>query len=182
MFTEDHRVWIVTHYLVFKKLRTVLMEFLKHFKISFPDSQMYKAKYMTRIFNGFIKNKSVLENARRNGRPSKITNGTIDLVKMKFEAEPTCSIRDAARSLNLSYTVVYKILHRKLNFTPYKYSRVQKLPEKSKIERVQFCSWIRSKHQDFLQNIIFSDEKVFVLKPGYNFEYYNACLYFSVGF
>ena len=51
---------------------------------------------------------------------------------------------------------------------PYKTTRVQPLSDRHKEDRKTFCQWLLDHPEDFVQKIIFGDEKKWVLKYGAN--------------
>ena len=52
-------------------------------------------------------------------------------------------------------------------YKPFKYSRCQALTEKQKADRKEFCQWLLEQREDFVQKIIFGDEKMFHLGSIY---------------
>ena len=56
---------------------------------------------------------------------------------------------------------------KKEKYKPYKYSRCQSLTEKQKADRKVFCQWLLEQPENFVQKIIFGDEKMFRLGSIY---------------
>ena len=64
--------------------------------------------------------------------------------------------------MHLHIQIPFKTIQRimkKVNWHPFKISHVQKLEPEHHAMRMDFCQWLLSKSDDFLQKVIWSDEK-----------------------
>jgi hypothetical protein len=60
----------------------------------------------------------------------------------------------------MSTRSVWKILRRKLKVFPYKPKNVQPLPQRHRDQRKEFSDWISTKTPEFIEKVIWSDEKL----------------------
>lgn len=103
----------------------------------------------------------------RSGRPSLITDETIDAVTEIMDALKTSGAipnsRNIAGSLDLSAATVWRILRAHLHLFPYKIQIGQLLTESQKERRTQFCINFLSNfiENDLYKDILFSDEAYF---------------------
>ena len=56
VFTEDERLWIVTHYLLYEKKPTVIQKkFVEEFHITVQRGNLTYPHYFTRVYENFLK-------------------------------------------------------------------------------------------------------------------------------
>ena len=67
--------------------------------------------------------------------------------------------------MNLSTVTVWKILKITLRKYPYKTKIVQSYTDQQKLCKVQFYNWILRQKEEFCNNIMWSDEKLWVKNP-----------------
>ena len=60
----------------------------------------------------------------------------------------------------MSTRSVWKILRRKLKVFPYKPKNVQPLTQRQRDQRKEFSDWISTKTPEFIDKVIWSDEKL----------------------
>ena len=91
-------------------------KFCESFNVTDDRKVRLYRKSFTRVYDSFLKHGSVKDNASKanNKRPSKITPETVSVVRELYTTNPETSIRKASRDLNLSFSVVRKILKQKL--------------------------------------------------------------------
>ena len=77
------------------------------------------------------------------------------------------SIKSISRKLGFSNTTTHRILRQNLKFKPFKTHRCQELTEEHKTQRLTFCRFILQSNIN-LQNVVFTDEKWFFLRPHPN--------------
>ena len=73
------------------------------------------------------------------------------------------SVRNIVPQLALSSTTVWMILRYDTNAKFYRPSTVQPLTEDHKEQRRIFCNWLLQQPDDFVQQVIWTDEKILVL-------------------
>ena len=95
----------------------------------------------------------------------------IEQVRENIEKNPSSSCRSLASRLgSMSKSKVHNVLKSDLKMTPFKMQNCRMLSDKSIEERMVFCEMFveKSRHDAFLENILFSDEAVFDLNPIIN--------------
>ena len=143
--------------------------FAVNFEVTDERKATLHRKAFTRVYSSFHKYYSVKDNAGKcnNKRPIKIrTQHNIERVKQQFEENPTTSITAASRELNISRFSTYMIVKKYLKMHPFKHIRAQALSETHKAERMLFCQWYLDQPNDYGEKVIWSDEKLFVMKPS----------------
>ena len=88
----------------------------------------------------------------------------VAVVRMLFTDDPERSIRNVSLHSDLSYTLVRDILHKNLNFKPWKPQSVQELfPEDMdrRLELAELMLEIAEGRPDLFSKIVWSDEAVF---------------------
>ena len=164
-FNPDEEIWIIQH----SGSRTpteLRRDFIVHFKITNKHKVPGRIAF-DRLVKRFQRTGCVIgQNLGRS--PFVCTPENIDAVQNFFEANPTTSIKTAARELDLSVGTTWFIIRKSLKWKPYRYKRVNRLTPQNEENRLAFCNWILSKEIGFERKIIFSDEKIFVLHPSPN--------------
>ena len=96
-----------------------------------------------------------------------------------MEQNPSISIRQLSKELDISIGIVWKILRKELKMYPYKPKNVQPLTEAHKQGRVNFCQWLLEQPEDFPHKVIWSaDEKLWEekVRPNkQNERYWGLC-------
>ena len=73
------------------------------------------------------------------------------------------TLHKAAPQISSSVTTVWSILRYDLNFNFNRLTSVQPLSDSHVQQRLQFCEWLLAQPEDFVQKIIWTDEKWFCL-------------------
>ncbi|XP_034945009.1 histone-lysine N-methyltransferase SETMAR-like [Chelonus insularis] len=86
-----------------------------------------------------------------------------------FDRHPESSTRRAARHLNINHVTIHKTLKHN-GLYPYHYTPVQYLEDGDLPVRLRFCRWFRRqvRDEDFLKNILWTDEAIFRQDGPYN--------------
>ena len=64
----------------------------------------------------------------------------------------------------MTKSTIHRILKFNLKWKPFKYTQVQKLEPEHYEMRAEFCRWILAQPEDFPDNVLWSDEKWWVLQ------------------
>ena len=106
-----------------------------------------------------------VEDRERSGRPSVITEETVEKVHDVCEAERRQSVRTVADACAISKTTVHRIMREHLLLKPYKGHFVQQLYEEDFQDQVDMCETLEpmllNDHNE--ENFFFSDETAFYL-------------------
>ena len=140
-WTAEHRAFVVEFYFRLGGSTVgALRKFRAHFKInrnvSLPSRKTVKrwvAKFRSSGSTG----------AKRRVSPSKVrTPESVEKVKISIERSPMRSASKHALALGMSDRTVRRILHRDLNFHPYKVAVVQELKSQDYRNRERLCKEI----------------------------------------
>ena len=96
-----------------------------------------------------------------------MTEENIERVRVLVDDDQSLSIAEISQQTGLSTTIVWRILRKKLKLYPYKPHEVIPRSAENMEGRVDFCTWLMSEldsDSEFLQLVLFSDEKKFVEK------------------
>ena len=85
-----------------------------------------------------------------------------------FIENPMASLLEASVALKIPKSTISWILRKKLNMKPYKLSLSQALTAIHKTGRLAFCEWLLQQPENFVQMVIFGDEKWFHLNQHPN--------------
>jgi hypothetical protein len=117
-------------------------------------------RQFSRVVERFLATGSV-QQKKPSGRPlAVVTDENAEIVDKLIESDPRISIRQICSKINLSVGSVWTILRRKLKMLPYKPKKVQPLTQAHKDQRVNFCDWISQQTPEFIDKVIWSDEKL----------------------
>ena len=97
-------------------------------------------------------------------KASTMTEENIEIIRQMLEDDNSLSINRIARDVGVDQKTVWTIMRKKLKLYPYKQHDVLDLNDRKKEARLDFCTWVLeqlAKDPDFLQLILFSDEKKF---------------------
>lgn len=86
-----------------------------------------------------------------------------DAVLECIDNDPTLSIRQIARQLELTYGTVQRII-KDNGLHAYHYVRVHQLLPRDYPARLQYCQWLLARignNEEFLSNVLFTDECTF---------------------
>ncbi|KAI4455390.1 transposable element tc3 transposase-like protein [Holotrichia oblita] len=110
-----------------------------------------------------------VESTRKSGRPSVTFDRKLDVL-LAVEEDPHTSVRKISRDLDVSKTMVHKLLKLE-KWHPFKIKLVQELNDDDPDRRIEFCeAMMDNYHRDpfLVSNIIFSDEATFTLNGEVN--------------
>jgi len=160
----DARIWVTLCYHTTKNA----LEVVRQFKQAFPDKKPPDDKTVKRIYEKFLETGSVQDNLKgRAGRPTSVVTDTmIATVEQFFKNTRQPTIRKCAASVGISTFSVWKILHKNLDFKPYKISVHQLLNQNDIDARMTFEAEMREKIESNVMDINrvwFSDEAHFYL-------------------
>lgn len=104
------------------------------------------------------------------GHPKTATSrNMIRKVKARIQRNPRQSAGELAKSLKVSDSSIRRILKKELQLKPYKIQKVQHLTSTQKIVRLQRARALKALHErGELENIVFSDEKIFTVQQYVN--------------
>lgn len=150
----------------------IVILFAKHESVTLVRRELQRLKWknipteksIRSIFKKFEETGSVL-NAPKSGRPP-IDDEKKNEIAEHFKQEPQSSIRKSLSTLNCSYGTVQKVLRNDFKMFPYRIQATQLLYEEDcALRRVMCETLIQSIDADenFLSNLIFSDESTFHL-------------------
>lgn len=129
-----------------------------------PDRRLPSDRVITAAFQRFSETGNSAPNKETCGRAR--TAQTVqaeERILEMFDMQPTLSIRDVARALDLSYDTVQRTLKAEKKHA-FHYTRVQQLEPQDYGTRLDFCRFlVRSREENpaFLSTIIYSDESRF---------------------
>ena len=165
MFTEEEKIWIVMNFEKHGHAMAVRRAFMGHFKVSRQRGKKLHRDSFVKIINHFKQTGSI----ERKKRSAKIPNDERkNVVKNFFVTDPTSSTRKASKALGFSQTTVMRVLRNELQFKPYHYHIVQRLKEEHKMQRLNWARWMLTQSEDFPLQVLWSDEKYFILHPHPN--------------
>ena len=157
-FTTEQETWIVVQYGQLNSIIKVKRKFRNHYKLSphnIPDQKQF-----ARVVDRFLERGNV-QHKKSSGRPvSQVTDENARRVKDIIENDSTKSIRQISTDLNLSVWTVWQLLRRTLKLFPYKPKNVQPLTQQHRDQRLEFCNWVLTKPQVFMDKVIWTDEKL----------------------
>lgn len=92
-----------------------------------------------------------------------------DAILQHFQDHPTTSTRAAANVVNVSHSVVWRVLHDNTQH-PYRIQRVQALNVDDYAPRVQFATWFlqQDAEQELASKVLFTDEAAFTREGMFN--------------
>ena len=117
-FNGKQAAFILSKYEELKSIKEVQRAFRKEFSPKKPR-EVLNILAFTRIIKRF-KEESALRPRVPAGRSSESLRNNIDAVKLFFEQNPKCHIREAARVLGLSCGSICKILRKDLKWKAYR--------------------------------------------------------------
>jgi hypothetical protein len=119
---------------------------------------------ITSIYQKFLETGTV-EDRSRPGRPSTVTDEMIELVETILEEEPLNTVRNVARTANLSKYQAHRIMRDILGLKPYMMHSTQFLYDEDRDLRVEMAEKLIPILEDLSNDglIFFSDESTFYL-------------------
>lgn len=92
-------------------------------------------------------------------------------IREYFEANPLTSINQAARHFGMSYSTIWSIIRKKMDFFPYKSQVHQELNDRDHGFRLAFCRHFILRleiNPSFAKNVLWSDECLFKITESFN--------------
>ena len=113
--------------------------------------------------------KGDLSDRKRTRKPTVAVTSLVEKLKKRVKRNPRCSMRQVAKQLKVNRETVRKIVLNKLKCRPYKMRECQELTLKKKQMRLERCqALLKSDHLKNLNNILFTDEKLFTIEQSFN--------------
>ena len=163
LFTKAQKAEIILQYGKTGSATSVRRWFRKQYP-EIPKSRIPSVMKFWRLIQRF-KDTGNTENGKSPGRPaSAMTEENIELIRQMLEDDNSLSINRIAREVGIDKKTVWILLRKKLRLYPYKQHDVLDLNDRKKEARVEFCTWVLEQlanDPDFLQMVLFSDEKKF---------------------
>ena len=161
-FPKEECVQIVGWWYELKNLDAVRWKYAKLKGIEKHPRKLPKKKVFKSVIDRFQKTGSVNIQYPKLGKPSTENEESIE-VRSLVTRNPQMSIRQMSVELDLPYTIVWKILRETLNFFPYKINLTTELTDQHKRIRLEYSHWLLSKPATFPDQVIWSDEKLYLL-------------------
>lgn len=154
------RIKIVLFMAKFESIVVVKRKLQAEFGKNSPSESSIRETY-----HRFCETGSV-EDRKRSGRRSVVTDNMVSKVAAVIENNPQCSVRTVAAVSSISRTTTHRIMTKQLSLKPYKVHFIQELHEEDLQDRVEMCKTLipMLENVDIQENILFSDEATFFLK------------------
>lgn len=136
------------------------------FKRTFGKNETLGPNTIKRCHDKLSETGSVNNKKRPKDLPKKRTEEKVAAVRRLFAEDPGRSIRNASSASGLSYHLVRDILHKDLNFKPWKPKSVQELFPEDMDRRLEFAEMmleLAERRHDLFSKVVWSDEAVFHL-------------------
>ena len=166
-FDSEQETFIIEQFVILRSPKAVKTAFIKKYRTSQNVKQLYKLQLtqFQRVYDRFKKNGVARSN--ESPRVVKGTNradpGKTESIGDYFVKNPMASLFEASKDLKIPKSTIGWYLKTQLKMTPYKLSLGQALLESHKAGRVEFCQWLLQQDPNFVQWVIFGDEKWFTL-------------------
>lgn len=141
------------------------------FSVKYQDRPIPSKSTVQRIIKKFTETGSV-QNKENRAFPTRETSENMKVaICASIEANENQSIRDIAKSLDMPFTTVHKVLKQN-GYKSFKVAKHQELPQYTdKFRRMEFCEQVMeaaNNGNNFIGNILFSDESTFPLRGKHN--------------
>lgn len=175
---SEHRAFVIETY--FKNSDSVIATqrlFRTHFNIGRHGSVPCRNTIKLWVQN-FRRSASAMKVKPPGMRRTVRTPANVERVRIAVQQSPRRSVNRQASALRISETTVRRILHKDLNFHPYKLATVQELTAQDFVNRVNCCNRLLDLFADNdLHGLIMSDEAHFELSGcvnKQNFRYWSS--------
>lgn len=163
MLSDEQKIFIVRAFGRNSSPTKVRQEFLKHYAIKKGrTTTKYRLNIFIKVNQQFLRSGSIAPTPTKRGK-TKRSDAGIEEVRNLVTENRVESLRKIAPHSSSSLTTIWKILRYDLKFKFYRITSVQPLTATHKQQRRQFCEWLLSQPEDFVQKIIWTDEKFFCL-------------------
>jgi len=149
---------LVLHYYKRKFSVSDILKNLKNEKVS--------RRFVQRCIKRYNETGTVHIKKKPGRTPTVVTENNIKRVRERIRRNPSRSQHKLSASLNISRSSVKRILRNKLRMTAYKKSKCHGLTINQIKQRIKRCRHLINWHDE--SEIIFSDEKLFILQPTLN--------------
>ncbi|XP_057658360.1 uncharacterized protein LOC130895195 [Diorhabda carinulata] len=170
--TETQRIEVLIMIGYGNRTRTQ-QEVCELFNQKYPDRTPISQSTVSKIEKKF-REIGHIRDAPKSGRPSISEETQLDVL-LSVQERPHVTTRELASELNVSKTAVIKTLH-KSKYHPYKMQVLQELYEDDYNRRLEFCERLQAmclENENFVKNIVFSDEATFNLNGEVNTQNYR---------
>jgi hypothetical protein len=140
----------VFHFEVSRSVITMRREFRPRFKKDAPHKNN-----VSRWYRQFVETDCLCK-GRSPGRP-RVFDDNIERVREAFQRSPHKSVARASRELGMPKMAEWKVLNKRLCFTPHKLRLVQALTRADKVRRREFCEAMQLKMEEdgFIETDLF---------------------------
>ncbi|XP_067125590.1 centrosomal protein of 120 kDa-like [Centruroides vittatus] len=138
MAFQQEKAFCVLSFEVSRSVVTVQREFHAWFKKDPPHKNN-----IDRWHQQFVETECLCK-GKSSDRP-RVSDANIKRVREAFQRSPDKSLSKASRELSMSKNMVWKVLHKRLCFNPYKVGLVQALTSAEKVKRCDFCEELQLK-------------------------------------
>ena len=167
-FSPEQRIWIVTKYAELKSTIAVRRAFCKEFKVSSP-SLVPRPWQFKRVIEKFNDCGDIGDPKPKLKPGANIPPGDIQAVEDFFDANKEAHLKEASLDLGMSVGKIWFILRKVLKWRAYVPKKATALTLKQKQTRQEAARWFLLHDPDFFSSqVIWTDEKYFVLKQGPN--------------
>ena len=167
-FNEEQRKFIVKSFARNNSATLVRRDYLLQYKISDGRKRSkYAINDFIRVNNHFDRTGTVHSGPWQRPKPKR-SQENVEKINEMLQQTEQLSVRKIAPQLQLSPTTVWRILRYDSKAKFYRPSTVQPLTQDHMNQRKVFCNWLLDKPEDFVQKIIWTDEKIFVLNQRPN--------------
>ena len=175
-FSVEQETWIVSKFFKLENITQVRRQFGTFIKIT-PKKLLHKMQFK-RVVDRNKGIRSVITKAGCSPTTWKCTEDNKQLIKAMLEENPSTSIRQITKELELSVGTVWKIMRKELKLYPYKPKNVVPLTKAHKQGRLEFRHWLLEQPDEFPNQVIWSDEKLWEekVRPNkQNERYWGLC-------
>ena len=163
-FSHEQQIFIIKSFARNISPNKVRREFLEAYKI---QGGRMRSKYRPIDFarvNKHFETKGSTARTKKECNKTKRTAEKLEEINDLLSEETMLSVRKIAPTVSVSASTVWRILRYDLKARFYHPATVQPLSVSHIEQRKVFCSWILEQPADLVQRIIWTDEKIFVLK------------------
>ena len=164
IFTKDQEIFIVEQFVTHKFPSKVKREFRKKYGQSKWLANLALHRF-TEVYNRFHENGLSPEdnNPRHQRNADRSDPEKVQVITDYFLENQFNSIAQASKDLKIPESTIQWNLKHKIKMKPYKLTLGQALTAAHEAGRLKFCQWLISQPPEFVQFVIFGDEKWFHL-------------------
>lgn len=167
-FSSDERIWIVKKFGEVKSATLVRRAFQREFPRISPRNVPHRRQFF-RVIEKFEASGDVGDPKVKRKPSETVPQCDVEAVEKFFTQNEEAHLRDAAKELEFSIGKIWFILRKILRWKPYRPHATTVLTAQHKQYRLTASQWFLSHDIDFFsKQVIWSDEKYFVLKQGPN--------------